>query len=475
MRRLVPRSLLGQLALLILAAFIAAQAISLWLFADARGAAVRAAQRFEAAERTAAVLHALDTAPVTSRASILAAANSRLVRFSLTDMPLIAADTDMSPAALSAISPALRRQLVVIVGADRDPRISEIAISPHDDGPADPPMAVAWLHERMRAAGVAPVMFRLSARLDDGGWLNMSARLRRPDIRLPPAIVGTMLVSLALIMAALWLGLRRIVNPLRRLAVAADGFGLDGPAPEMPRTGPQEVRALSEALARMQARLSSMIADRTRMLAALGHDLRSPITALRLRADMVEDDETRARMTAILDEMQDMVEATLAFARGVSTDQPTEAADLTALLTDLARELSETGPSITVDAAGPISADIRRTPMRRALRNLLENAQRYGGGAKVTLRKTGGVDILIDDTGPGIPPDDLDHVFDPFRRLETSRSPETGGIGLGLPIARAIFRAHGGDVRLSNRPEGGLRVTATLPEPLRENQPDGSV
>jgi signal transduction histidine kinase len=207
-----------------------------------------------------------------------------------------------------------------------------------------------------------------------------------------------------------------------------------------------------------------MIADRTRMLAALGHDLRSPITALRIRAEMVDDDETRERMAATLDEMQEMVDSTLACARGVSTDQPMEACDLALLVGDLADELCQTGPQIAVMSSEPVRAEIRRTAIRRALRNLMENAQRYGRGARVSVTQVGDrAEILIEDDGPGIPEKELDSVFDPFTRLETSRSRETGGIGLGLPIARAILRAHGGDVVLSNRPEGGLRATVHLP------------
>lgn len=443
--RLVPRSLLGQLAVLILGAFLAAQVISLWLFADERGAAIRAAQRQEAVERVTAVAAALDSAPQASRPGILAAASSRNVRFTLDPVPRVMPGP-----------PARTMQGGV--------RVAEVSIP----GPGGPrrgqPSADGAPPERMPAWRHAGVELRISVPLADGDWLNVSARFLRPDLQAPPAILGATLLSLALIMAALWFGLRRITTPLRQLAAAADTVDLQGALPQMPTGGPREVRALSESLARMNARLTGMAGDRTRMLAALGHDLRSPITALRVRAEMVEDDETRERMTATLDEMQDMVETTLAFARGVSTDQPMEDADLAELMRDLARELSETGAGIGVDADRPVIAPVRRTPMRRALRNVLENAQRYGNGARVSVRSTGdAAEILIDDHGPGIPAPDLDRVFDPFTRLEASRSRETGGIGLGLPIARAILRAHGGDVRLTNRPGAGLRATVVVP------------
>ncbi len=450
--RLLPQGLLGRLAILIIGAFLAAQVIGVWLFADERGAAIRAAQRFETVERAAAVARAIETAPTQSRESILAAVNSRLVRFRVDDAPLVG----------DAPQPARLRAWLDDLPAGL--RVEEVSVPHHERRSARPPAALAWMHDRMRATGVAPVALRISVPLADGGWLNVSSRFQRPGLQAPPAALAAMLLSPVLIFVALWLGLRRITNPLRQLAAAADGFGLDKAPPEMPTHGPREVRALSDALGRMHTRLSAMIADRTRMLAALGHDLRSPITALRVRAEMVDDDETRERMAATLDEMQDMVDSTLAYARGVSTDQPMEETDLAVLVDELAGELSETGPAIMVAVSGPVPAKTRRPAMRRALRNLLENAQRYGGSAKVTVLQDGKeARIVIQDKGPGIPIADLERVFDPFTRLETSRSRETGGIGLGLPIARAILRAHGGDVILSNRSEGGLQATIALP------------
>lgn len=446
--RVAPRSLLGQLALLILAAFIAAQALSFWLFADERGAAIRAAQRAETLERAMAVASAINAAPIASRDNILAAVNSRMARFSFETAPLVAADR--ADAALGISEVGLRA--------------TEVTISPHDGQPVNPPAALVWLHDRMRAAGVTPVELQISVPLADGDWLNVSAQFQRPGIQAPPAVLGAMLVSLVLLMAALWVGLGRITRPLRLLAQAADSFGIDAPAPELPRYGPREVRMLADALSRMHARLTEVVGDRTRMLAALGHDLRSPITALRVRAEMVEDDETRERMVATLDEMQDMVESTLAYARGVSTDQPMERTDLGALVTELAAELSEAAPPITVENSSPVLVALRRTAMRRALRNLMENAQRYGGNVHVVVQQRDGIaQVSIADQGPGIPEKELEAVFNPFTRLETSRSRETGGIGLGLPIARAIFRAHGGDVTLSNRSAGGLNARVTMP------------
>ncbi|WP_322517450.1 ATP-binding protein [Rhodopseudomonas palustris] len=454
MSRRRPRSLLTQVALLSFAALLVAQFVSFWLFTVDRAKRIRVAQRIEVVERVTAVAALLNKTPATARDDLLEAASSRSTRFDLATAPivddpvdLLGADCGQRDCADLGLPPGLRMQ--------------EDFVSRHDGGRfSDPPPR---FRDRLMKSSLAPVAFKLSLPLRDAQWLNVTSRFERPAIQLPPQVMGTTLVSLALVLAALWFALRRITRPLDQLASVADGFGLDTPPPRMPTGGPREVRALSDALARMHERLSRMLGERTRMLAALGHDLRSPITALRVRAEMVDDAENKERMIATLDEMQQMVEATLAFARGVSTDQPTEPVDLAALLSELAAELSAIGPPIRISSAKPIVLPLRRVPLRRALRNILENAQRYGGGAEVRIEHDGtDARVVIEDHGPGLPDNDLTRVFEPFVRLETSRSRETGGTGLGLPIARAILQAHGASIALTNRPEGGLRATVTF-------------
>jgi signal transduction histidine kinase len=199
----------------------------------------------------------------------------------------------------------------------------------------------------------------------------------------------------------------------------------------------------------------------------LGHDLRSPLTAMRVRAEMVDEGETRESLVASIEEMQEMVDATLAFARGMASAEAYETVDLGAYLKQLQADMFD---GFTLDAVDSLWVRLRPQSVRRALRNVIENAQRYGGGAEITFRHDAEhVQIHVADNGPGIPETELDQVFEPFYRLEKSRSRETGGTGLGLSIARTIMRAHGGDVGLSNRAEGGLLVTVTLP---LETEPD---
>ena len=214
----------------------------------------------------------------------------------------------------------------------------------------------------------------------------------------------------------------------------------------------------------MQERLGRFIADRTRMLAAIGHDLRTPITSLKLRAELLDDEETRGKMLATLDDMQRMTEATLAFARDDAAAEPVRSVDLEALVASIVDDLADMGKDVTFTASGRVAYPCRSTALRRAITNLIDNATEYGVRARVALADTpSGPTISVEDDGPGIPADKMEEAFKPFVRLEGSRSRETGGAGLGLSIARSIVLAHGGELTLANRPEGGLRADIRLP------------
>ena len=267
----------------------------------------------------------------------------------------------------------------------------------------------------------------------------------------------------------LW-AVRRLVEPVATLADAAEALGRDVNAPPLPETGPAELATAAAAFNTMAARIRRFVEDRTFLLTAIGHDLRTPITRLRLRAEFMEDDDQRTRMLSDLDELETMVSATLAFGRDATTSEPAVPVDLAALVNTVLTEAGDARPDLPPEAvsyAGPDRFTITTRPvaLKRALTNLVTNALNYAGTAKVTLMppQDGQVVLHVDDDGPGIPPEDLDRVFLPFQRLEPSRNRETGGMGLGLPITRNIARAHGGDVTLQNRPAGGLRATLTLP------------
>jgi signal transduction histidine kinase len=258
---------------------------------------------------------------------------------------------------------------------------------------------------------------------------------------------------------------------VRALAEAAERLGRDVNAPPLPESGPSEVATAAHAFNTMAERIRRFVGDRTQMLAAIGHDLRTPITRLRLRAEFMEDDEQRRKMLADLDEMEAMVTATLAFARDDAAAEPTVPVDIAALCRTVLDEAADAHPDLAeaIGYQGPerLTAPARPVALKRAIANLVGNALTYGSAARLTLSPPEApgrmLRLVIEDDGPGIPPEQLEAVFQPFRRLEASRNRETGGTGLGLPIARNIFRAHGGDVVLRNRPGGGLSVVATLP------------
>jgi signal transduction histidine kinase len=241
-------------------------------------------------------------------------------------------------------------------------------------------------------------------------------------------------------------------------------------APPLPETGPAELATAAAAFNTMAARIRRFVDDRTFLLTAIGHDLRTPITRLRLRAEFMEDDDQRARMLSDLDELETMVSATLAFGRDATSSEPAVPVDLAALVNTVLTEAGDARPDLPAAAVGYAGPDrftitARPVALKRALTNLVTNALNYGGTAKVSLTppQDGQVVLHVDDDGPGIPPEDLERVFLPFQRLEPSRNRETGGMGLGLPITRNIARAHGGDATLQNRARGGLRATLILP------------
>ncbi len=212
----------------------------------------------------------------------------------------------------------------------------------------------------------------------------------------------------------------------------------------------------------MKDRLTRFVNERTHMLAALSHDLRSPLTAMRLRIEMLDESDDSIRLKALVEEMQAMVEATLEFARGVARAEPSSKVDLSVLLGDLVGDVG--GDRATLITSLPLPATIRPQALNRALRNLIDNAVRYGGVAKVTLKQELGMAVItVADKGPGLPDNKLEAVFEPFVRLEGSRSRDTGGAGLGLAIARTIIQAHGGTVILRNLRGGGLEAVVRLP------------
>ena len=451
------RSLRIQLVLLIIIALGIAQFVSLWLFADERSLAIRAALGFEAAGRAANVARLIEEAPADLRPSIIRAANSPLVRFDLGTKPLVQ-HSDHSDGGL--VETRVRALL-------NDSYSRDIRVELHQIQGAILPLPnlsheMTEMHLAMMRGELSAIEMNLSISIAGGQWLNVSTRFERPPIQWPLYSMLTFgLTAMALLVAVSWFVMTGLLGPLRRLARASERLGRGEDIDALPERGPQEVRELTAGFNRMQDRLTRFVADRTRVLAALGHDLRSPLTAMRVHSEMVEEDETRESLVATVEEMQSMVEATLTFAKGLSGNEPMQDVDLQSFLEALRGDMVvpfvlSDGPEVTVR--------LRPNAIRRALRNVIENAVRYGGSATLGwISADGEIEISVTDRGPGIPTAELERVFDPFFRLEESRSLETGGHGLGLSIARSILRAQGGEISLANHPDGGLIATIRLP------------
>lgn len=281
---------------------------------------------------------------------------------------------------------------------------------------------------------------------------------------MPMRIALTLLVLLVTVVALALVAVRWVTVPLSALAEAAEKLGRDIDRPPLPESGPLEVRRAARAFNTMQERLARFIADRTRILAAMSHDLKTPITRLRLRTEMLDDETLRAKIARDLDEMQSMVTQTLDYMRDSSRREAAQQVNVMALLESVQTDYLDTGR--TVEIEGTVSQPYAARPLalRRCLANLVDNALRFGGRALIRAEETAaGITLRVLDEGPGIPEEQLEEAFEPFVRGEASRSRETGGTGLGLGIARNIARAHGGDLVLRNRPTGGLEAIVSLP------------
>jgi signal transduction histidine kinase len=464
MNRFLPKSLFGQTLLVLLVGLIISHVAGSWIYTLDREQAVRAVGGFAAAQRITNLARLVQETPRQSRARIVSALSDQTFRVSLSAQPPAMSPGDNDAEVTDAIKDFLIDQLSL--ESTQQPRVS--ASRPTS------PLFRGW-HPMM---GRGPMMhgfgafgpfvgfrdLQVAVPLSDGQWLSFATALPQGGPAFSPQFLLSMGIMAVIILAvSVWV-VRRVTAPLAALSSAAERLGNDLNAPPMPETGTIETRQASRAFNAMQARLRSLIENRTRMLAAISHDLRTPLTLLRLRAESVEDESEREKMLATIAEMDSMVAATLQFARDEATAEPHRRTDLTALLASVVDDMADIGLPVVMEPAQPIVRECQPASLKRALTNLLDNAVKYGKRARAAIRSTPqAIEITIDDEGLGIPEDALVRVFQPYYRVEGSRNRETGGIGLGLATALSVVQANGGQLTLSNRPEGGLRACVMLP------------
>lgn len=316
------------------------------------------------------------------------------------------------------------------------------------------------------AGGSAPAAVRLLVQLRTGDVLVIERApvlLQRLAARF--AVIGGAAATILLLV--LFYCIHQVVLPARRLARAAHDLAVNIDMPDLPARGATEISMLAVAFNDMKHTIRGLMHERTRMLAAIAHDCRTYLTRLRLRTEFIDDPQQRARAIHDLDDMNILLDDTLIFARETTTaDRPPERCDVAAELRSLAGIRQEMGEPVTLSIPHPGSLEVRCAPLalRRMLANLTDNALRYGKAAELSaLREDDIVKLSIADEGPGVPTDDLERMLQPFERLEPSRGRQTGGAGLGLAIVSALAKSQGGDFKIENRAQGGLRATISLP------------
>jgi len=464
MKRLFPQSLFGQTLLVLLVGLLISQLAGSLIYSSDREEAVRAVGGFATAQRIANLTRLVQETPHDRRGRIVTALNDPSFHVSLSaEPPSLVSNDDGGPVA-EAVKEFLVDQLAL--GPARQPRVAVESNNVPAFGRWRPMMGPGPMMHGFGAFGPFGGFrdLRVAIPLADHQWLSFTTAVPASG----PALSRRFLVSMALmaiilIAVSVWV-VRRVTAPLTSLSAAAERLGTDLNAPPLPELGTIETRKAAHAFNTMQARLRGLVENRTRMLAAISHDLRTPLTLLRLRAENVAETAERDKMLGTIAEMDAMLAETLRYARDEATAEPRRRTDISALLASVVDDMADAGAPVSMEPAQAVICECQPAAIKRALSNLLDNAVKYGKRAQATIRATPkSVEIVIDDEGPGIPEEELKRVFEPFYRVEASRSRDTGGVGLGLAIALSIIHGHGGQLTLSNRPKGGLRAVVVLP------------
>jgi signal transduction histidine kinase len=405
-------------------------------------------------EQAANMVRIIEAAPPPIREQLASAATTQAVRV---DWYAAASPVSTALEHTTGESPEYRPAALGKLLGDR--RLVVLALK--SDGSSEALMSTPEFQEEHAKY---PHAYVLAVQFFDGGWLVLTTPQRlwglpwqeRWAIWLAFLALSTGVVST--------IATRQLVRPIRRFADAIRLFGTNPQAPPIAETGPRELTSVITSFNEMQAQIKKFVAYRTAMLAAISHDLRTPLTRIRLRGEFIEDRVQQARLFRDVEELQLMVDGALAFFRGDADEEPVTSFDLPGVLQTIANDYAD--QDIEIAYAGPSHAVYRGRPfaLKRAFTNLIENAVKYATPPTIELTcQDTAITIMVSDRGPGIPADAVERVFSPFYRLESSRNRATGGVGLGLTAALAIIRGHGGDVVLSNLPAGGLGALVTLP------------
>ncbi|MES2356102.1 MAG: ATP-binding protein [Pseudomonadota bacterium] len=450
MKRLLPKTLFGRMVLIMIAGLVISQILTTIIFFQERERfGLRTAARHFGLQM-AQIIKILDSRPVTEQAGIVE----------------LISGPDLT-VSLSAMAKEMAKEMAS--GMSRNDGVADSIVTALNKYLGDVRPIRVWLIDKSVDASnseeVDAKTLLVQARLRGNSWVNFKFSINEPpNVLVSPRFLLSMLVRLITVIILALLAVRLVARPLQTLASAAEDLGRDIHRPPLEEIGPLEVQRAASAFNTMQRRLIDYIQERTRILAAVSHDLRTPITRLRLRTELLDESEVRAKFINDLEEMESMVSATLDFTRSVDKTASRRDIDVMALLESLQADAQELGYDVEIFGSALETAKADPQSLKSCIANLLDNAWKYGKHARIIVNDSENeLRISVCDDGPGIPEKEIEKVFEPFYRVEGSRSRSTGGVGLGLSIARNAARANGGNLVLRNRQEGGLEATLLLP------------
>ncbi len=446
LRRIIPDTVVTRAVAILVAALIAVHFVGYWAYRAGTSAVAENARDSALAERLVSIKRAITTIPnAVERDKAAHALSSSSLEVHWSQISLVLANSPLTDR--TSATAARLKELVPDLASE------SFRIGFADDGAISSGETESYRH-----------MLLISMRLEDQSWVNFSTPRLGTVQSLDPALLALMICLAVVIMVISALLLVWVTRPLRDLAVAAERFDLDRKHDALDESGPSEVRRAARAFNAMRERILKLVGERTQALAAVSHDLRTPITRVRLRSELLGDASTREMIDADLQEMEGMIDSTLEFLRSGESTEPKRLINLSSIAETCVDDAADAGRTVTFAGMETLTVEGQHLALKRVVSNLIGNALKYATTVRVEARRDERfAELVIVDDGPGIPTGKLDSVFDPFVRIEISRSKETGGVGLGLTIARTIARAHQGDIILSNQSGGGLCAVLRLP------------